>query len=714
MHASFKYGYPTSKKHIGESVFVPKYLSKSHTPNSYIDEKQSLFVPNYLSKSHPPNSYIDEKTNITSATLLKSPRASSWEEDYEKLRLETLSFVEMPYSDKVFEYLVRSIEYHIFHSSPCYEWLNLLQMVYLNRYFKSANDSLKFGAKMSYELEKDKSLEIKKIKGIDLPDIIENGWKIDNVYIKISQLLYKEKIYKVFAEPWAAFYKSRSILYEHTVLSLYNQQRKNFESKNIYVSPSVHIDYDGDIDIMTHEIFFEKLKELPLKNTLLYLTTCSFGDHSVACIIEIRKRFEYIADATCYFIDSNTVDLRENIQAMEDVISKRMRGHFRKIKYKFRILFAPVALNFGMRHMFEAEGICGTVAIIFVYFFLQCFLNYSDVQTLDVEHVARQVYSAGVGMINTPVDNSNLWACFIKNCVFKAFLEHYELDGNRPLDQQRGFLSDAWSDVTETGFELQLIYEQDQSRYSLLDETEKSEVNKLFDTLVLDKDSLNFNFFKMMYLILKFQMCQMFFGIILYDENTDVSLSDTISSINVNDNNVKYYVMCMHHVFILLSISSGHNLIRYKNWRTFIKNGMDIFFSSLSGKETLILTRDKIIQQNVLFGTKEYTRFHIFGIKEKIRNTTREHESTDVEIILGTTPTHVQVPIKSHLTVPSNTDFTDETETSTNETIDLFKKLDVSDRFHTSHQKHVFRKTMHSKKQNPTYRQSLSGKFTRR
>ena len=695
MHESFKYGTPSMKL--------------------YSKIKGSVIVPTYKSIKLSPNPYT------------KTVSSTSWEEDYEKLRFETLSFVEKPYSKETFQYLQRSIENKLVPLS--YEYVNLLELVFFHRYFnsKKKEDVLSFGAKMSYELDNDQSLEINIVDGIDMPEVLNNGWKLDDMYINISQFLYKGKLYRIMCEPWVAYYKSRNILYEHTVLNIYNKHKEYFESKNVYISPNSHLDYKLDIDRMNHDILFEKIEQLSLGDSLLYLTTSQFGNHTVTCVIRIHKKLKYKLDAICYFVDSNLFDIRDNKKEIEQLIVQRLsRGRFYKINYTFRILFPSVALNSfvssnNLMDFFLPEGYCATIAIIFSSFFLQFFLNSPHVHRFDVEKVTQQVYNVCIGMIATPVDKHNFWFFFVKNYVFKTFLEHYELDSKKPLSLQRGVFSDAWSDIAETGFpagyDLQLIFQQDQSRFEKLNDKEKLQITRLdINTVAVNSDSLNSNYFRMLYLINKYRMVQMFFGIVLYDEHTDFSVTDTFSRLDVDNNNVKYYVLRMNHVNHLLYSGSGNYLPRYKNWKRFVEIGMALQFSSLSGKEILTLTKHGMIQQIFPSGViQHFTRFHIFGIKEEVRNRTREHvaDDTDVQFILGTTPN--RVPLMEPTTTETEEDYSmDLTGADIDDAIDSFKKISVSDRSLDSHRKPVFRKTMHSKKQNPTHRRSLSGKFTRR
>jgi len=552
-------------------------------------------------------------------------------DDYKKLRLKTIKFLqETPIDLKRFKKLEEAIRYRLLNDIvPSYSYANLLEVIYIHRLLNTSKSvTASFGARISHELDDDSSLEIVSLpNGLEMPDILRNGWKLNYMTIKISPLLHNSRLYKIINDPWEGDMDYIRGLYEDIVINFYNRNSAAFEEKNVYVHPHAYF-YSKGLHIDTEGIrvnVLPKIRELQETNEpnkfFFYIATCHYDEHIVTLIIHV-ERWRRIGEgendgdvtATCYFIDSNTTTFIEN---EVNLYSSNIQAEISECLRipTFFLQHNPLEeLNIGEENMFSYEGYCGVVAIIFINFMLQLLLDteYFDSNIMKIgrqlELKIEKLYDLCISMKNTYADEENhLWFYVIKNCAIKTFLSFFELDENKTLKQQHSYLG-IWnfsSIFDDLGYSL--VKNADNWRYNIGHQKGKSQLNI---RQLISSGQISTNYMKLAYRMLHSDCLPNFFGILLFDDDEQYTLNsirNTIESIPVKDNRVKYYVINKDHRNYVFA--TGDSLC-YDRWVNYILNeGMIVDFSSLSGKENLTMTKDGMLRNGKL-----YKNFHIIGI----------------------------------------------------------------------------------------------------
>ena len=604
-------------------------LTKSGSKRHTLSRKKSVVSDskwhNLSRKKSIKQKTVEPETNLT----------------YETLRSRTLEFLNNPdFDTRTFDSLEKSIKTLIYHDR-CYPCAILLELLYCYKYSVS-NPSMKsgFGATISHELDTDETLVIDVMSfKQEIFDLRPLEWERIERYDMFLPLLYKGKIYKIVNDPWVGVWYYMERMYLDFFLKLYMENRSFFENKRVFVHPTTSIvKFFIGSDIAEFEsekiamYFVPRVLELSVGQFFIYLTVCSYSDHTVTLVIKTVKESEDLVHLTLFFMDNNAKGSSSErnkrvTKGISEGIHREVSDHLRSInielKTHHKIIYPKEALNIDYHNEFSYDGYCAAVSIVLATSILQYFLYYDiDNNYLyeNVKTLCRVIHDAFLAMKRVVIDDYNLWFFFVKSCILTTFIKHYDLDGDKPLKDQEAFL-DIWSDeafppsyYTNEGLErVNKVYDQ---RYELLDKESKSNIkHKPFPTLI-NNENLNMYYVKLSYMVVQKDCTEALYGIVVYEYRDNTSYTETIST-PVNSNRVEYYVLKRKHYDYMFSPESEQNSSEYRKWtQLFVFNGMTVEFESLSGKDTVYLSRHGIRVKG-----QWYYKFDIIGIRKSALNT---------------------------------------------------------------------------------------------
>jgi len=491
--------------------------------------------------------------------------------------------------------------------------------------FNSGNDrsrypGARFGATLSHGLKPEEGSILKLRPSIDLPDVIVNGWMIDKKRIKISPLLYNGNLYKIEIEPWIENNQYKHELYNDIVKDYYEEHRKLFEQKHVFVHPNMFLYFSWAPESYNNKCLSalkERIDSLRQKKSgcLIYLATCRCNQHVVTFILTVKKTSQRMFAHCYYFGMDDSYDEWVSLKAMTCGISETIG-----IPIEYHEMYPKVSLNIEREKPFLHKNYSAVIACIFINFLLQYLLQCATMKEhATMSHILKKVYKTCISMKNIKTGyKKDLWYYVVKNCAAAMFLKHYNLDGTKSLNDQSYRVVDVWSDslFPENFFDIaemiRVSNSESEYRHKKLSSYYSQQRLFIFDS----EDQLNKNFLKLSYAVANFGCVETLFGIVLYEDDDTTSLIDTLSSA-VNDNRVNYYVISLEHYSFMFGTKNERGY-SYKDWLHYVtQTKMNILFAPLWGsdkldsKEILWLTKHGIIKQK-----RMYTRFHIFGLKK--------------------------------------------------------------------------------------------------